>query len=80
MKSKMSKWGNSMGIRIPRNIASEAQVDYNTEVEINVSNGTIVITPILKRKFTIESLVESISEDSIHPETDTGDITGNEVW
>lgn len=80
MGNKVKKWGNSLGIRISQNIAREAQVDYDTPINILVDNGRIIITPLHHESYTLEKLVEGITSENIHGETLTGERRGNEYW
>lgn len=42
---KISRWGNSQGIRIPKGILKQIGItDVDSNVEMNVENDTIVIT------------------------------------
>lgn len=45
MKTSIVKIGNSQGIRIPKHIL--AQADINTNVELELKNGGLLITPIV---------------------------------
>lgn len=44
-KSQLKKWGNSMGIRIPKNIIDDLQLEENATFEIRVDkqNKSIVL-------------------------------------
>lgn len=79
MRTRISKWGNSLGVRIPKAFAAEAALDDGTPVDISVAGGRIVITP-LRREYQLEELVEGITEANRHTETDWGDPAGAEVW
>ena len=41
MQTKVLRWGNSLGIRIPRSFASEARVEAGSSVDISVEDGTL---------------------------------------
>jgi len=36
MQTKIQKWGNSLGLRIPRSFAAEAQVEEGATVDLSV--------------------------------------------
>jgi antitoxin MazE len=80
MIARIQKWGNSLGLRIPKTIAADAKVTEGTSVEINVENGRLVVAPKRKGKRTIEELVAGITPENLHAETDTGTPVGREVW
>ena len=43
MTIKVQKWGNSLGVRIPRKIANSLHLVSGTEVEVTVKEQTIII-------------------------------------
>ena len=80
MKARVQKWGNSLGVRIPRALAREASVDADTEVDITSQGGKIVITPIRRKAYTLRQLLSRITEENLHGEVDTGAPVGQEGW
>ena len=80
MLARIQKWGNSLGLRIPKALAADAQVAEGTSVELNVENGRLIVAPQRKTKFNIEDLVAKITPENLHGETDTGSPLGHEVW
>ena len=78
MSVKIQKWGNSLGIRIPKNIIDKVNLSENAEVEIESKNGTIVIFPA-KKEYSLDTLLEQITKSNLHSEEDFKS-EGNEVW
>jgi antitoxin MazE len=78
MSVKIQKWGNSLGVRIPKNVIEKVNLHENSEVEIESKNGVIVIFPA-KKHYSLDSLLEQITKDNIHTEEEFG-VEGNEVW
>ena len=76
MKSRVQRWGNSLAIRIPRPFAEEAELEEDTEINLSVRDGQLVI----ERELTLEALLEQITDENRHEETETGGAVGNEVW
>ena len=79
MTTLVSKWGNSLGVRISKSIAAAVSVEDGDEVDVSVQNGAIVIRPAVKR-YTIEELVEGITSRNRHEKIDWGAPKGKEVW
>ena len=79
MKAVVHKWGNSLAIRIPRNISSDANVTEGSCVYVTVENGSIVLTPSIKDK-SLEELLKRVDGNNIHSEVSTGNNTGGEIW
>lgn len=84
MKIKVSKWGNSQGIRIPKSIFNELSINEGDELELNIVNDTIVINKIIPKtkNKTIIELFEGYEFDNndLVKELDWGNPVGEEVW
>ena len=80
MKTKVQKWGNSLALRIPKSFAAETLLEPDTEVDLSLVQGKLVITPIVESDYSLEELLEGVTEENIHAEVDTGASVGNEVW
>lgn len=78
MSVKIKKWGNSLGVRIPKAVIAKVNLSENSEVEVESKNGTIVIFPV-KKQYSLESLLEQITKSNLHHEDDFK-AEGNEVW
>ena len=79
MKTKVQKWGNSLALRIPKSFVAETRLEPDAEVDLSLVEGTLVITPI-ETDYSLEGLLEGVTEDNLHAEVDTGVSVGNEVW
>lgn len=80
MKTRIQRWGNSLALRIPKSFAAEAGLQKETSIELSVSDGKLIITPLAEPGFTLTQMLSKINEDNLHRETDTGKAVGNEVW
>ena len=80
MVTKIVKWGNSLGLRIPKSFAKEAGVVEGSAVDISLDGDRIVIRPAEPVRYQISDLVSEIREDNLHEEIDTGDAVGREGW
>ena len=79
MKTRISKWGNSLGIRIPKPFASAAGLTEGVEVEITLSGGRIVLSPVAQT-YALEDLVSGITAENRHTDVDWGKPAGAEGW
>ena len=70
-KTQLAKWGTSIGVRIPKPILEAAQLHEGDSVALEVDHGTIVIRLSAARP-TLEELVNGISDQNMHGETDWG--------
>ncbi len=80
MATIVSKWGNSLAVRIPQNLAKEINLTEGSEVELILEDGNLVIRPRIQRQYSLEELVEVITLDNRHGEIDSGTAMGSEIW
>jgi antitoxin MazE len=78
MSVKIQKWGNSLGVRIPKAVIEKVNLSEDSEVEVESKNGMIVIFPA-KKKYSLESLLDQITKSNLHQEGEFKE-EGNEVW
>lgn len=80
MQTKIQKWGNSLGLRIPRSFAAEAQVEEGSNVDLSVENGQLLVRPLRMRKYSLPALLRGVSRRNSHREISTSGAGGREVW
>ena len=82
MLSKVQKWGNSQGIRIPKNILENSHIEIGEEVTISAKNGKIIVesTHKIRGKYDIKDLVNKMPKDYELEEENWGAPSGREAW
>lgn len=80
MLTKVQRWGNSLGLRIPRAFAAEAGIEAGAAVELSLRDGDLVVSRARRRKYRVDELVRKINARNLHGEVDTGDPVGREAW
>ena len=70
MRTRVIRRGGELVVVIPEDVAAQEQLQENGEVDV---------IPARKR-LTLEELVEGITDENRHEETDWGPPVGNEVW
>jgi len=60
MKAQISKWGNSLAIRLPKAAVDSLRVREGEAVELVIEDGALVIRPARPR-YTLEELVAGIT-------------------
>lgn|SRR5690625_2795851 len=68
------KWGNSLGIRIPKEAAERIGIDQGSEMELHViGNESITLKPKRsQKKYTLEELLAKVTPENRHEEIDFG--------
>ena len=80
MQTKVQKWGNSLGLRIPKSFAEQAGVEAGSEVDLSVEDGELIVRPKRAPKYDLKSLLQGVNAANVHKEVETGDPVGREVW
>ena len=80
MQTRVQKWGNSLGLRIPRSFAQEVGVGAGSEVDLSVVGGDLVIRPSRRRTYRLKDLLRRVTAKNLHGEVDTGRSVGKEIW
>lgn len=82
MVTRVQKWGNSQGLRLSKELLSAAEIEIGDAVDVTVSDGTIVVTPLrrVRGAVDLEDLLAGIPEGYKHEELDWGPPVGGEVW
>jgi antitoxin MazE len=80
MQTTIQKWGNSLAVRIPKAFVKEAHVAYGTTVDLSVDDGKIIINPHTEPKYRLEDLLKGVTKQNLHPEVETGQDVGRELW
>ena len=82
MLTKVQKWGNSQGIRIPKNILKNTNIKIGEEVDLVVQVGKIIIEPTNKihGRYNIHDLVKNMPNGYVPEEENWGKPVGKETW
>ena len=79
MNTRIAKWGHSLAVRIPKAFALEAHLAEGTPVDVTVAEGRLIISA-RRPEYDLARLVEQITPDNRHEETDWSDPIGREAW
>ena len=80
MIATVQKWGNSLGVRIPRTVAQDAEIAEGASVDMRVKDGQLVITPARRPKVRLATLLSGVKPGNLHRDVDTGGPAGREAW
>lgn len=78
MRTKVTRWGNSLAIRLPRSIADQTDFVEGKPVEIEVEDGRIVIRPAVPR-YSLDELLPGITADNLPDESFDDEPRGQEL-
>jgi len=80
MTTRVHKWGNSLGLRIPKHLAEEIGLHEQVEVDLSLVKGSLVVRPVRRPPLTLEELLAGVTESNLHEEVPTGPPVGRETW
>jgi antitoxin component of MazEF toxin-antitoxin module len=80
--TKISSWGNSFGVRLPRSVLVAADIHNESELDVRTQDGSIILTPRKSKKKDLKQLLKNVRPAS-DPDTQawvTMKPAGKEVW
>lgn len=80
MQTKIQKWGNSLGLRIPKSFAEQAGVEAGSDVDLSVEDGELVVRPRRHPRYELKDLLRAVTSKNLHREVETGEPVGRETW
>jgi len=79
MIAKTAQWGNSIGVRLPKDLAKKAGIGVDSTVEIEEADDGILIKSVGKKDYSLRELVSRITPQNRHGEIDFGRPAGKEL-
>jgi antitoxin MazE len=78
MKARIARWGNSLGVRIPSDIAGRVGLTDGATVEIEAKGDRVVISPARPR-YKLEELLDGMTPNEARKAFDWGPDRGREI-
>ena len=77
MQVRISKWGNSLGVRVPKDVAAKLGLSEGARVDVSVERDRIVISP--KRPvYKLDELLVGVTPMAMREAFDWGPDLGRE--
>ena len=78
----ISKWGNSLGFRIPRGIADSMDIKAGDALELVPSEEGLLVRKVESKgkRYALTNILDSFAPASQYPEEDFGKARGEEIW
>ena len=78
----ITKWGNSLGFRIPRGIADSLDIQAGDTLELTPAEGGLLLKKARStgKRYALADILDSFAPSSVHPEVDFGKPQGEEIW
>jgi antitoxin MazE len=77
---QVKRWGNSLAVRIPAGLADMLRIQEDTDVEVSVEHGALMIKPAGVKVFSMARYLEQLSaaDREIAPIDDQDEPKGSE--
>jgi antitoxin MazE len=75
---QIAKWGNSLGVRIPRDVAARSGLTEGARVDIEAADDGRIIISRSRRRFALEELLAGMIPEREHRLEDD-DAKGEEI-
>lgn len=79
MRSHVKKWGNSLAVRLPHELALSLGLQDGSAVEIETDGAAISIA-LAPPAYRLEALLAAMPKEPAEGETDWGAAEGDEIW
>ena len=80
MQTRVQKWGNSLGVRIPRGLAEQIGFGAGSEVSLSARDGELVVKPVRPTRLNLDDLLAGVTAENLHSSVDTGKAFGLEIF
>ena len=77
MQANITRWGNSLGLRVPKELASRFRLTEGARVNIEAEGDRIVISMPVRYHFA--EMLAGITPDALHGAFDWDENTGREI-
>ena len=78
MQVQISKWGNSLGVRVPKDVAAKLGLTEGSRVDVSIEGNRLVIST--KRPvYTLDELLVGMTPESMCNAFEWGPDTGREI-
>ena len=81
MRLVVNKWGNSAGIRLPKQVLQKLKIDINDEMDYKIEGEKIILEKVnTVPEFTIEELFRDYEGEPTKEKPIIFRAEGNEKW
>jgi antitoxin MazE len=78
MQVQLARWGNSLGLRIPKDVAVRAGLYAGARVDVEAEGDRIIVTPA-RRRYVLAELLQGMTPQAMRDAFDWGPAEGREI-
>lgn len=81
MTAKISKWGNSQGLRVPKDVMESLHLHIGDNVNIIIEDGKAILEPVKNDipEYNLDELISKIP-NNYEAKEEFNSIVGKEEW
>ena len=79
METNIQKWGNSLGVRLPKELARKRSLREGSRVRVIETKTGVAIEIIQRKRRTLDELLKQFDTKSQHELVDWGSDVGSEI-
>jgi len=79
MTTKIQKWGNSLGIRLPKAMFESGQFTEGSIVALKQKGPEIILKVVKQKKLSLKEIMKNIRPEQFHSLIDFGPDVGKEI-
>jgi len=77
---KISAWGNSLGLRIPRGLADSYNIQAGDILELTPVDEGLLIRKTPGKVYRLTNILDSFTSSEDAPQVEFGEPRGDEIW
>ncbi len=78
MQVQVARWGNSLGLRIPKDVATRVGLREGVRVDVEADGDRIIITPA-RRRYVLTELLQGMTPEAMREAFDWWPDKGREI-
>ena len=78
MQVRLTRWGNSLGLRIPKDVARQTGLREGDRVDVEAEGNRIIISPA-RRRYVLADLLKGMTPEAMRQAFDWGPDRGREI-
>jgi antitoxin MazE len=78
MQVQVGRWGNSLGLRIPKDIALRTGLREGARVDVETDGDRIIISPA-RQRYVLADLLKGMTPEAMREAFDWGPDKGREI-